>query len=220
MPATKVFIARHGERIDHVNRAWRSTADNPADPYLTPRGLEQASALAKHLTQMQITHIFSSPFYRTLQTANEVSRLTKVPIKIEHGLKEYLNPEWYPTAPVLKSVKELKQEFEIDESHESFVVPVYPERRDVLIERTSRCAKLLAARYDGNILLVGHGITCEFSARGITQTGPRPYITYCALQTCVREDEAGEEYRLDGPEDPEIAFMPEDIRPYVKRGYQ
>lgn len=218
--ASMVSVARHGERIDHVDRSWRDTAENPHDPFLTQTGISQAQALGAKLAGTGLTHIFASPFYRTVQTANEVAKLTGVNVKIEAGLSEYLNPDWFPEEPKLQPVAKLMEDFTlIDATHCSVYNPKYPEAREDLVERAGKTARLLAERFSGHILLVAHGITCEFTVRGITGAGPRPYISYCSLQTCNRIDDAGT-YYIDGPNEPDISFIPEDIKPYVKASYR
>lgn len=219
--ASFVYIARHGERIDHVDPTWAETAERPHDAFLTERGIQQANALGKHLSSKNLTHIFCSPFYRTVQTANEVAKVTGIDLKIETGLCEYLTPDWFPIEPTMVPIKLLKEDFPaVDETYEPLVIPKYPETRDVLRERVQKTSKLLAAKFSGNILLVGHGITCEFAARGITGAGPRPYITYCALQVCSRVDDDSEKYCIASGGEPNVSFIPEDIRPYNKTGYK
>jgi len=219
--ATTVYVARHGERIDHIDELWKLTAENPADPFLTETGIRQASALGSKLASKGLTHIFCSPFYRTIQTANEVSKATGVDIKIEAGLSEFLNPEWFPTNPRLMLLQELKKEFpSIDTTYVSQKTPSFPETREALIARAGETARTLASKFSGNILLVAHGITCEFTVRGITGTGPIPYISYCSLQTCGRKDNADGQYYIEGSEEPDISFMPEQIRPVVRTDYR
>lgn len=221
--ASTVYIARHGERIDHVNPKWTETAENPYDPFLTEKGIKQAQALGRFLQEDGgITRIFASPFYRTVQTANEVAKVTGLPICIEPGLGEFLNKEWFSTRPKLVPVEELKKEFDcIDTSYSPEVSCRYPEIRDDVIVRSGLTAQLLASKYAGRILLVGHGMTCEFMARGLSNAGIRPYISYCSVQTCRSRKDQPHLYNLD--DDVRIDFMDEAIRPVVKkipRSYQ
>jgi broad specificity phosphatase PhoE len=51
------------------------------DPILSPLGIQQAKRLAERLQQSNIKHIFSSPYIRCLQTANEVADLLNLQIK-------------------------------------------------------------------------------------------------------------------------------------------
>lgn len=217
-PARVVYIARHGERIDHVNRDWKKSAPNPYDPFLTERGIAQARSLGVYLkSKGKLDHIFVSPFYRTVQTAHQVSLETGTPLKIEPGLGEYLNPEWFEHMPKLKTVQELSEEFKsIDTSYVGVYSPHGLESRDEVIVRSTCTAQWLASKYDGNILLVGHGMTCEFTARGLTGAGLRPYISYCSLQTCeIVEGSPIAKYKVAGKQEVEVEFMSEEIRPVV-----
>lgn len=211
MPANKVFIARHGERIDHVDQSWIATADRPHDPYLTPRGVAQAVALANRLAAENITCIYASPFYRTVETAAQVAKVVNAPVKIEHGICEFLASDWFPTAPDFLPPCEMPFE-QVDSSYQTAVRVTYPETRATFIRRAADTAKRLGATSDGNILLVAHGISCEFTARGLTGVGVRPFIPYCGLQTVVIENGKW----MMARNDVEVEFMPIDIRSQVE----
>lgn len=215
-PASRIFIARHGERIDHIDHAWALTAESPYDAYLTDKGLAQASSLGKHLIDRHVDHIFASPFYRTIQTANQVAKEVKVDIKIEPGLGEFLNPVWFDYAPKLQRIEEIKAKFPaIDSEYVPEFSPKYPETKDDVIVRTAAVVRALSMKYSGTLVLIGHGMTCEFMARGLTISGTRPYISYCSLQTCVLTDPASGRYQIEGDDKPDISFMPEELRPKV-----
>ncbi|HEY9706683.1 MAG TPA: histidine phosphatase family protein, partial [Oculatellaceae cyanobacterium] len=94
-----VWIARHGNRLDFVNPEWFNTAERPYDPPLSEDGLIQAKQLGQRLVGEGIIHIFASPFLRTVQTANQVADALDLPIKLEFGLCEWLNPAWMKTDP-------------------------------------------------------------------------------------------------------------------------
>lgn len=71
-----IYFARHGERIDFIDRKWTESAERPCDPPLSPYGLEQAHELGIYVAAIQprITHIYVSPFIRTIQTAIEIAK--------------------------------------------------------------------------------------------------------------------------------------------------
>ena len=89
-----VLIARHANRLDFVYPDWFLTAERRYDPPLSDDGMIQAQQLAKRLKGERITHIFASPFLRTIQTANAIAEVLDLSIKLEIGLSEWLNPEW------------------------------------------------------------------------------------------------------------------------------
>ena len=92
-----VWICRHGNRIDFVDPAWRG--HNGDDPHLSPDGVVQAQETGKRLRGEGIRYIFSSPFLRTVETAHYIAEAIDVPIYIEEGASEWLNPEWFSALP-------------------------------------------------------------------------------------------------------------------------
>ena len=43
----RLFIIRHGERLDNVDYSWTNTAKRPYDPPLTAHGTEEAATAAR-----------------------------------------------------------------------------------------------------------------------------------------------------------------------------
>ncbi len=109
--AQTIWIARHANRIDFVNPDWFFTAERPFDPHLSEDGVVQAQELAQRLRAENITHIFASPFFRTVQTAHQVAEVLNLPIKIESGLSEWLNSDWMPSMPEKLSIDALQKIF-------------------------------------------------------------------------------------------------------------
>lgn len=68
--ACQILLMRHGEtdwNVDH-----RLQGQMHPGPHLNSRGLDQAQALAAHLSSHHLDAIYSSDLHRTLQTANLV----------------------------------------------------------------------------------------------------------------------------------------------------
>ena len=100
-----VVVVRHGERLDYVMRDagqnWIPTSQRPWDPPLTERGIQQAKALGDALPKIleginvpSVAAVYSSPFLRCQQTAIGLAG-TKVKVKVELGLSESMNENWY-----------------------------------------------------------------------------------------------------------------------------
>jgi len=76
-----MFLIRHGDRWDYSHPEWKkSSPKRPGDPSLSDLGFAQARATGRHLAKVlkednfdvsQLV-VISSPFLRTLQTANEI----------------------------------------------------------------------------------------------------------------------------------------------------
>lgn len=154
-----VWMARHANRLDFVNPDWFLTAERRYDPPLSDDGMVQAQQLAKRLKKENIAHIFASPFLRTVQTAYAVAQVLDLPIKLETGLSEWLNPDWMTEEPERLSIPALAELFpRIDISYTPRIAAKYPETREKMRERSGQTARCLAAEFfPENILLVGHG---------------------------------------------------------------
>lgn len=188
-----VWIARHANRLDFVNPEWFNTAERPYDPPLSDDGFIQAQQLAQRLKKENIKHIFASPFLRTVQTANEVAQVLDLPIKLESGLSEWLNPAWMLTIPEKLSIEALVELFpRIDTSYSSRVVAEYPETSEKLLERSGKTAQLLADEFSDDILLVGHGASVLGATMGLVGEGAKTKVNaaLCCLVKIVLKDNA------------------------------
>ncbi len=168
MSQQTVWIARHGNRIDFVYPEWFNTAERPYDPHLSDDGVIQAKQLANRLIGENITQIFSSPFLRTVQTANEVAAVLDLPIKLDWDLCEWLNPKWMPAMPETLSLETLAKTYSrIDLSYNAGT-PQYPETWEACMKRSGETSQRLAAQFpQDNILLVGHGASVIGTAAGL-----------------------------------------------------
>jgi broad specificity phosphatase PhoE len=158
--AHTVWLLRHGERQDSVDPEWASRADRVHDPGLTERGHDQAAQTGRRLREAGIDAIYASPFLRTVQTADAVARELGLPVYLEPGLGEHLNPEWFDAAPEILTPRTLADRFEtVDRSHEPRLVPTFPESGDEAADRAADAARRLLELGDDAPLLVGHGLT-------------------------------------------------------------
>ncbi|WP_250125927.1 histidine phosphatase family protein [Chroococcidiopsis sp. CCMEE 29] len=187
-----VWIARHANRLDFVNPDWFNTAERPFDPPISDDGTVQAQQLAQRLKTENITHIFASPFLRTVQTANQVAQVLDLPIKLESGLSEWLNPVWMPTMPERLSIEALAELFpRIDTSYTARVIAEYPETGEQALERSAKTARLLADEFSEDILLVGHGASVLGATMGLVGGISKPEVNaaLCCLVKIVRQDQ-------------------------------
>jgi broad specificity phosphatase PhoE len=82
----KLYIVRHGESEANVQHV----ISNRESPFrLTPRGQEQANALAQNLRDIPITAIYSSPVLRARETAEIISQSFHLPYQVTEALREY-----------------------------------------------------------------------------------------------------------------------------------
>ncbi|MCL1466696.1 histidine phosphatase family protein [Argonema galeatum] len=187
-----VWIARHGNRLDFVNPDWFLSAERPYDPPLSDDGVIQAYQLGQRLKAENIAHIFASPFLRTVQTANQVAEALDLPIKLEPGLSEWLNPNWMESNPEKLSLAQLHEQFpRIDLSHAPRgIAAEYPETGETAMQRSGETARRLADEFPEGILLVGHGASVIGTTMGLLGVTTEPEInaTLCCLVKIVRND--------------------------------
>ncbi|MDZ8080180.1 MAG: histidine phosphatase family protein [Nostoc sp. SerVER01] len=187
-----VWIARHANRLDFVNPDWFLTAERRYDPPLSDDGTIQAQQLAKRLKGEKIAHIFASPFLRTVQTANAVAEVLNLPIKLETGLSEWLNPAWMTEEPERLSTLALAELFQtIDLSYTPRIAANYPETHEKVRERSGQTARCLANEFfPDNILLVAHGASVLGAAMGLVGEIAKTEVkaSLCSLVKVVRQE--------------------------------
>lgn len=86
MPLRVVF-ARHGESTANLAGIFANRPGHPHD--LTPAGIAQAEALARSLVDFGITHIYTSPLRRAVQTAVIIGDRFGIPVTEMDALREY-----------------------------------------------------------------------------------------------------------------------------------
>jgi broad specificity phosphatase PhoE len=188
-PEQTVWLCRHGNRIDFVDRSWRRR--NGRDPHLSEDGVRQARETGARLRQAGIGHIFCSPFLRTVETAHHIAEMLDLPVRIEWGICEWLNPRWFARAPELPTAQERALCFpRVDRCYTSLVLPHYPETGEEAFARAGRTARLLALSYGGNQLLIGHGHSVVGMSWGLLDDRPKINAGLCALVQIGRYDGA------------------------------
>ena len=158
MATRTLYVVRHGQRIDTVNRNWYGEGDNKHDPYLSEKGQWQAQRLAERLTQEPVDYIFASPYLRTLQTAQPIAEALDIPFYVDEGLGEWQGRAMFATAPEITPPIKRAADFDyMGLTHEALIQPAYPETVQQVFERYHKTVDHLLETYEGNLLLVGHG---------------------------------------------------------------
>jgi broad specificity phosphatase PhoE len=86
----RVVLVRHAETVDNAARVWQGHKDTE----LSDRGLEQVEAAAPHLAAYAPALIVSSDLRRAASTAEAISGLTGVPVRLDARLREVHVGEW------------------------------------------------------------------------------------------------------------------------------
>jgi broad specificity phosphatase PhoE len=186
-----IWLCRHGIRMDTVDPSWGAQhPDTVHNPPLAPQGVMQARQTGVRLDGEGIQHLFASPFLRAVETAHYMADTLRMPIKIEHGVFEWLNPEWFDQVPDLIPSGDLAQRFpRIDLDYTSAVVPRYPETSDEALTRAGKTVCALADAYTGNLLIIGHGHSVRGMAKALMGVDCSILPDECSLIKIVREDD-------------------------------
>ncbi|PFH54517.1 hypothetical protein AMATHDRAFT_134533 [Amanita thiersii Skay4041] len=214
MTIEKIYIVRHGFRLNWISTNWTSETGLPRDPPLAAYGVTQANELAAYFLSLpaeeQPTAIFSSPYYRCLQTAKPTANDLKLPVFVEHGLSEWYSPVAPNTGlhPRPGSASSLQQHFpEIDPFTWSSIY--YPSRKGEDVETVHNRAEtflrafvpyiehVLPLEKHRRLLLVTHAATVITLARALSGIRDLPIRAGCCTltefvrSTYKREDTIG-----------------------------
>jgi broad specificity phosphatase PhoE len=155
---TQLFLVRHGQTVGNVQQVWQGWTGGE----LTPLGVQQAQATARHLAACGQTFdaLYSSPLRRAWQTAQVVGRALGLSPLAHEGLKEIWFGEiegmtWDEFAARYPDVHRRWS----DRSDMSFTWPGGESRAEVH-RRARQAIQDIAARHDGqSIVVVAHGGT-------------------------------------------------------------
>lgn len=99
-----LHVVRHAESLANVSRSTQVDCD------LSELGRGQVQAVAAELARMGIDRVMSSPYRRTLCTAQAISLTSSVPLEVLPGLHEH-HPTSFPTDWPLMTRAELVVNF-------------------------------------------------------------------------------------------------------------
>ncbi len=148
-----IFLLRHGETIlnkEHIRQG--------SDGALSPNGREQASKAATRLLPFKIKKMYTSPFERTIETANIVSTTIKLPYTLCDLLEERRNPTEiigrnYEDPLTVQVINYIDKSFHDPDARYSD-----EENFNDLKSRAIALKKFLAENAINNTLCVSHGI--------------------------------------------------------------
>ncbi|MDB5085046.1 MAG: Phosphoglycerate mutase [Bacilli bacterium] len=189
-----VYLLRHGMRLDIDDKMyWPYYAKRPHDTPLSHNGIQQATENADFLKDAGVKHIFCSPFFRTIQTANIVADKLGLQVNIEHGFIELLNSDWFNDFPDIIPNDEAKIVFSnVNKDYKSFVRPQFPETSsevDVFVRVKQTMEYIFEYYEEGPILIVGHGASMWETARSFVDPPEGFNTKMCALNHFIREEE-------------------------------
>ncbi|CAI7669453.1 unnamed protein product [Penicillium viridicatum] len=185
MPLDTIYLTRHGHRlswtIDFRTGTYRSQfptpTGNPADPALTSHGVNQSHELAEHIAGPQFHpkpfRVYSSPFYRCLQTIQpsveelkrisaesgksqqdgqpgSIDRHAEFDVRIENGLGEWFGATDFFDHPAHPTIEIMSTHFPtlLSEASQTYKPLLIPSRRG---ETITQLHNRVAAALEGII---------------------------------------------------------------------
>ncbi len=187
----KLYFVRHGESVANILHEFSNTDLNHP---LTEKGVEQAHALARSLSGLQVNQIYSSPVMRAVQTAQVLAESLQAPLEITEALREWSVGIYEGTTD--PHGWELHRQVTEDWIFRQKLDSKIPGGENFLEIRERFCPfieKLLqnSPDPDGNIILVSHGglygtmlpvIFKNVDFTFASQNG-MPYTTYAVAET-------------------------------------
>lgn len=183
-----VWVLRHGERQDSVDDG-RGAGGRDYDPELTDRGRRQARRVGERLREEGIEEIYASPFLGAVQTAALVADALEGPIRVEPGLGEHLDPEWFDEHPEVLGREELAERFpRVDADYRPLLEPTYPEDRADAEKRIGEAAHRILDSTDAErVLFVGHRATVDGVAHELVDSVEGVDAPVCGLAKFARD---------------------------------
>jgi broad specificity phosphatase PhoE len=164
----KLYILRHEDR----------TQDATFFSPLTKLGLENAEKLIDELEKVGITHIYSSPYIRTLQTIYPYCKKHDLKIKLEYGLCEIQHEDIIPRKSFQVRLPEYMAEiFNYDSNYNEKFAPEelsFPENEKKVYERIRQILKYIISAHGSTndvVILVTHQIVCRLILKIVKKFG-------------------------------------------------
>ena len=160
--------------LSHEDRTQDATFFSP----LTKQGLENATKLIEELEKVKISHIYSSPYIRTLQTIHPYSKKHNLKIKLEYGLSEINHEDIIPKKSYQVRLPEYMGElFNYEPNYNEKFAPeefTYPENEKKVYKRVRDILKYIISVHNttnDNIVLVTHQIVCKLILKIVKKYG-------------------------------------------------
>ncbi len=155
---TTIYFIRHGETPLTASR--RFSGSGGSNPPLTEKGREQAKAIAQELKKRDPKHLFVSPMQRTIDTAEEISKVTGLEAIFDEDWTEASFGTWDGLTPteVEEKYPEEYSDWVADPWHEQGGGESYA----ATAERAASALRRVSAQYPGeSIAIVTHNVVIK-----------------------------------------------------------
>jgi broad specificity phosphatase PhoE len=146
-----LYIVRHGE----TKANERGIEAGPLDYPLAKKGVKDAEFIAKTLSKVKISAVYSSPIFRAVQTAKILARPHKLKVKT---LEELTEAKFKPGLAGKKR------------RHHILTTPeAFSETNRDLLARTAKAIEIVKKEARGNVILVSHGDVITAMLEGVVE---------------------------------------------------
>lgn len=194
----RIFIVRHGqpEALSVVD----GNPDLPkGDPPLTRDGVRQAKYLAMELQKRRFAgKIYSSPFLRALQTAQQTARMLGAPVLVEKDIREIAKKTTLAPDFRGETIEEMKRRIPEIAPECELAYPWWdhtPEKADDVLARVAPFLEKLIERGEDAVIFA-HGAVVNASIRYLMQRNRTDFPGYYPMPP--RSNCALTEFRLTG----------------------
>ena len=179
-----VHLVRHGQSF---NTHRPPGEPSPANPGLTPLGVQQAERLAARLRRLQIDRLVASPMLRAVETADHVATATGKHVEVLSTCYEHRPGPGYQCWGAMRLL----------ERYPKLVVPedLHPEEwayggetLEAAVERAGTFADWLREQSiagDGHLVVVTHGTLTRLLLERLLELSPRALAALVLHNTAI-----------------------------------
>jgi len=184
----KIIVIRHGNRLDFLDKNWLEKHPEQLEKTNSPLsdcGIQQAVEVASYISKhYDVQKVFSSPYLRTLQTAEPISHKLNIPICVENCIAEGGSDVVGHKIPSFATHTYFDR-FNINRNYKSVHNPAEEES---FLETHARVLPFvsaleeLAQNLEGDILVFTHAITKIALVRGLMRDVKlEVYVSTCSI---------------------------------------
>lgn len=146
-----LLMIRHGEIPSNVNKVYAGRSLER----LTEKGVQQAKQVSKKLKNYKVDALYSSPIQRALQTAQILSKVIGIDLRVDDSFRELEMGPWEGMSEA-DVEKRYPNEWSIWNSSPAELKLSGRESLDDLLQRVLTGISGIKAEHSGNIVIVTH----------------------------------------------------------------
>ena len=182
----KIYFVRHGESTHGAQERYQA-GDNP----LSERGIAQATSVAKRFANISIDRIYSSPYPRVLQTAEQINTVVQKEIVVLDLLRELKRPSElvgkHIKDPQVLRIKASMREHAHDSAWHHSDEENFYELRD----RVGKALQMLEQDSHDSLLVVSHAVLMKMFALVMIMGEQADHKAYDAFYHHLRLTQTG-----------------------------